>query len=114
VRIHHRPCRASPYVPEWSRMPRGLATGVDFGVTQWPLQRGKLAPLKDRFFGRNRPSPEQRTVTVITVAISASAVNRGWLGGAAAGRGAWSAVQATKFFHALIAHDHLNREGFTP
>lgn len=30
--------------------------------------------------GRNRPSPEQRTVTAITVAASASAVNKEWLG----------------------------------
>jgi len=50
VRSHLRPCRAFPYVPEWPQMPRSLATGVDSGVTQWPLQGGELAPLKDRFW----------------------------------------------------------------
>ena len=30
--------------------------------------------------GRNRPSPQQRTVTAITVAIRASALNKEWLG----------------------------------
>jgi hypothetical protein len=40
-----------------------MATGVDFWVTQWPLQGGELAPLEDRFWpvsdGLSRPPHRQ-------------------------------------------------------
>jgi hypothetical protein len=39
-----------PMCPNGRGCPEGLATGVDFGVTQWPLRGGELAPLKGRFW----------------------------------------------------------------
>jgi hypothetical protein len=51
-----------------------------------------------RLVGRDRPSPEHRTVTVITVAIPASAVNKNGLGRCGGRARCLVAVQAGGFF----------------
>src|ERR1022692_2205700 len=57
--------------------PRGsVRTGKSF---EGQFRESQLNPLNFRYW-RNRSSPEQRTVTVITVAIPASAVDKVWLG----------------------------------
>jgi hypothetical protein len=58
-----------------------------------------------------RPSPQQRTVTVITVAIRASALNKEWLG-RCGGRTSCLVCSSSLwlFPNALSAHDLLNRQ----
>ena len=76
------------------------------------IEYPNLSGIVPRF---DRPSPEQRTVTVITVAIPASAVDKEWLG-RCGGRARCLVCGSSGWLlpDALIAHGHLNRQGFTP